>query len=114
MQVELHTTAQAGAMAKLRPHSAKFANEIPNPQAILETELRHYSALTQGSTIGFDFMKQRYWFDVVELRSAPRNEKRGVKVQDCNVATDFLVSREALKEKAKQKRREQKARETEE
>lgn len=100
VQVELIQTVAPGSLAKLRPHSKSFAEEIPNPQAVLETELRHYSALTQGSTVAFDFLKKRYWFDVVELRSAPRGEKQPmVKVQDCDIATDFLPSREAMKEK---------------
>ncbi|GAX21155.1 hypothetical protein FisN_23Hh170 [Fistulifera solaris] len=100
VQVDLIQTVAPGSLARLRPHSKSFTKEIPNPQAVLETELRHYSALTQGSTIAFDFLKKRYWFDVVELRAAPRGEKQPmVKVQDCDIATDFLPSREDMKEK---------------
>lgn len=108
VQVELIQTVAPGSLAKLRPHSKSFAEDISNPQAVLETELRHYSALTQGSTVAFDFLKKRYWFDVVELRSAPRGEKQKmVKVQDCDIATDFLPSREAMKER-KEKLKKQK------
>ena len=72
VEVELIETVPPGSLAKLRPHSNDFAKDISNPQAVLETELRHYSALTQGSTIAFDYRnKKRYWFDVVELRSVP-------------------------------------------
>jgi hypothetical protein len=103
VDVKLITTVASGSLAKLRPHSSKFAKEIANPQAVLETELRHYSALTKGSTIAFDYNKKRYWFDVVELRSAPRGEKQPmVKVQDCDVATDFLPAKDTLKKKKKQ------------
>lgn len=101
VQVELIETVPPGSLAKLRPHSSQFAVEISNPQAVLETELRHYSALTQGTTIAFDYQKQRYWFDVVETRSAPRGEKQPmVKVQDCDIATEFLPSREMLRQRA--------------
>ena len=100
VEVELIETVAPGSLAKLRPHSSSFAKEIANPQAVLETELRHYSSLTQGSTIAFDYNKKRYWFDVEELRSAPRGEKKPmVKVQDCDIATDFLPAKDVKKQK---------------
>jgi hypothetical protein len=109
VDVKLITTVPAGSMAKLRPHSSEFAAEISNTQAVLETELRHYSALTKGSTIAFDYNSKRYWFDVVELRSSPRGDKQPmVKVQDCDIATDFLMSKEALKERKEKKLQQQK------
>jgi Ubiquitin fusion degradation protein UFD1 len=93
--VELIQTVPAGASAKLRPRRAEFAKRISNPRSVLETELRHYSALTQGSTIAMDYNGQRHWLDVVELRSAPRGEKQDwIKCQDCDIATDFLPSKE--------------------
>jgi hypothetical protein len=104
VQVDLIESVPSGSLAKLRPHSSQFAKDISNPQAVLETELRHYSALTQGSTIAFDYNKQRYWFDVVETRSAPRGEKQPmIKVQDCDIATDFLPAKDTLKKKPKRK-----------
>lgn len=104
VDVKLITTIPPGSAAQLRPHSSKFAKEIANPQAVLETELKHYSALTKGSTIAFDYNGQRYWFDVVDLRSAPRGEKVPmVKVQDCDIATEFLPSKDSLKPKKKNK-----------
>lgn len=111
VDVKLATNVPPGSLAKLRPHSSSFAKDISNPQAVLETELRHYSSLTKGSTIAFDYNSKRYWFDVVELRSAPRGEKQpAVKVQDCDVATDFLISKEELKErKEKRKQKEKEA-----
>jgi ubiquitin fusion degradation protein 1 len=103
VDIKLIKTVAAGSLAKLRPHSSKFGLEIANPQAVLETELRHYSALTKGSTIAFDYNGKRYWFDVVELRSAPRGEKQPmVKVQDCDIATDFLPAKDVIKKKKKQ------------
>jgi hypothetical protein len=96
----------SGSMAKLRPHGREFGEDIShNPQAVLETELRHYSSLTQGATIAMRYNQKIYWFDVEELRSAPRGEKvRMIKMQDCNVATDFLMSKDVLLEKRRKMR----------
>jgi Ubiquitin fusion degradation protein UFD1 len=84
VQVDQVTTVPPGSLAKLRPHSRAFARDVSNPQAVLEVEFRHYSSLTAGTVIAMDYNGKRYWFDVVELRSAPRGEKVPVvKVQDC-------------------------------
>jgi len=109
VDVKMITTVPPGSLAKLRPHSSSFAKDISNPQAVLETELRHYSSLTKGSTIAFDYNSKRYWFDVVELRSAPRGDKQPmVKVQDCDIATDFLVSKEEIKRRKEKKAQKEK------
>lgn len=98
VDVQIIKTVPAGVMAKLRPHSSDFS-KISHPQAVMETELKHYSSLTKGSTIAFDYNKKRYWFDVVELRSA-RNEKQPmIKVQDCDIRTEFLTAKDVLKKK---------------
>lgn len=108
VEVELIETVAPGSLAKLRPHSSQFAKDISNPQAVLETELRHYSSLVQGSTIAFDYNAKRYWFDVSELRSAPRGEKvPSIKVQDCDIATDFLPAKDTLKKKKKKSKNKQ-------
>jgi Ubiquitin fusion degradation protein UFD1 len=100
VQVDLVHTTPAGSLAKLRPHAQRFATNIANPQAVLETELRHYSSLTAGTTIAMDYNGEKYWFDVVETRSAPRGEAvPAIKVQDCDIATEFLTSKQALREK---------------
>jgi len=105
VQVDLITNVAAGSLAKLRPHSAQFAKDISNPQAVLETELRHYSSLVKGSTIAMDYNGHRYWFDVVDCKSAPKGESCPyIKVQDCDIATDFLTNREALQEMARKKK----------
>jgi ubiquitin fusion degradation protein 1 len=112
VEVEQIETIPAGSMAKLRPHTSDFAKDISNPQAVLETELRHYSSLTQGSTIAFDYNKIRYWFDVVELRSAPRGVKVPmIKVQDCDIATDFLPSKDVMIQQLKKKQQRQREKE---
>lgn len=98
------TNVPAGTMAKLRPLTAQTMKDMANPQAVLETELRHYSSLTKGSTIAFDYNKKRYWFEVAELRKAPRGEKAHmVKVQDCDIATDFLRAKDEMKAKKKKR-----------
>jgi len=108
VDVRLITTVPPGSMAKLRPHSSNFAKEIANPQAVLETELKHYSSLTKGSTIAFDYFGRRYWFDVEELRSDPRNQKEPVvKVQDCNLRTDFLPAKDTKQVKHQNRQREE-------
>jgi Ubiquitin fusion degradation protein UFD1 len=106
VDVKLITTVPAGTMAKLRPHSSDFEKDISNTRAVLETELRHYSALTRGSTIAFDYNGKRYWVDVEELQCEPRGEKAPmVKVQDCDLATDFLPSREEQKRRREERKR---------
>jgi hypothetical protein len=103
VDISLIQNVPAGSLVQLRPHSSEFT-KIANPQAVLETELKHYSSLTRGSTIAFDYSGKRYWFDVVDLRSAPRGEKVPmVKVQDCDVVTEFLKAKDQLKAKKEDK-----------
>lgn len=116
VDVELIETVPPGSIAKLRPHTSQFSKDISNnPQAVLETELRHYSSLTSGTTIPFDYNNKRYWFDVIELRSSIKGMKENIiKVQDCDIITDFLTPKDILmehlkkkKEKLKQQKQEQ-------
>lgn len=97
VDVRLHQTTPPGSHVKLRPHSSKFV-KIGNHRAVLETELKHYSSLTRGSTIPFEYGGERYLFDVVDLRSAPRGERVDVaKVQDCDIAAEFVRAKDQLK-----------------
>ena len=99
VDVRLIEDVPPGSAVKLRPHRSDFL-KISNHQAVLETELKHYSSLTRGSTIPFDYMGKRYFFDVVDLRSSPRGEKVPMaKVQDCDVATEFIKAKDTLKKK---------------
>mmetsp|Transcript_14009 Transcript_14009/g.28255 ORF Transcript_14009/g.28255 Transcript_14009/m.28255 type:complete len:319 (-) Transcript_14009:616-1572(-) len=101
VDVRLIEDVPPGSAVRLRPHRSDFL-KISNHQAVLETELKHYSSLTRGSTIPFDYMGKRYYFDVTDLRSAPRGEKVPmVKVQDCDVATEFTKAKDALKDRKK-------------
>lgn len=101
VDVKLIETVPAGSAVKLRPHSSEFV-KIANHQAVLETELKHYSALVRGSTIPFDYNGKRFYFDVVDLRSAPRGEKVPMaKVQDCDIAAEFIRAKDQIKPKKK-------------
>jgi len=101
VDVRLVTKTPPGSAVRLRPHSSAFVN-IGNHQAVLETELKHYSALTLGSTIPFDYRGERYYFDVVDLRSSPRGERVPMaKVQDCDIAAEFVRARDQMKPKKK-------------
>ena len=45
VDIKLVKTTPPGSAVRLRPHKTEFVN-IGNHQAVLETELKHYSALT--------------------------------------------------------------------
>jgi len=112
VDIRLATDIPAGSGVKLRPHLETFSR-ISDHRSVLETELRHYSSLTEGSTIPFDYRGERYYFDVVALRAAPRGESRPiVKVQDCDVAAEFTRARDTVKrmKEERQKRLDEKSR----
>lgn len=77
----------------LQPHSPKFAN-IANQQSVLENELRHYSALTTGTTVAFLHGGELYKLDVVEAKSG-RSVVDAVCVQDSDVATNILPAKKS-------------------
>uniref|UniRef100_A0A0G4HEN4 Ubiquitin fusion degradation protein UFD1 N-terminal subdomain 2 domain-containing protein n=1 Tax=Chromera velia CCMP2878 TaxID=1169474 RepID=A0A0G4HEN4_9ALVE len=112
-----------GVTVKLRPRSEAFM-KLSDHQAILESELRHYSALSRSSSILFCYNGQEYVMDVevVEalkteaevLEEEDANEDRamgvggrlrknppldGICVQDCDVSTEFLPSLEKVLKK---------------
>jgi len=99
VDVKMIVTVPPGSMVRLRPHTSDFT-KITNHQAVLETELKHYSALTKGGVVPFDYNGKRYYFDVVELRAAPRGEKVPmVKLQDCDIAAEFVPAKDQKKNK---------------
>lgn len=98
--VELTETIPAGSAVTFRPHGSDFSTDIQDhPQAILETKLRHYASLTTGSTISVDYAGKRYHLDVEKVRSGRGTGVPAVRVQDCNVASEFLPSRESVYER---------------
>jgi len=84
----MHLVLPPGGLVKFRPHGAEFT-KLANHQAVLETELKHYSALTAGTTIAFKYRDRTYKMDVEELLSDGKLVDM-VCVQDCDIATDFL------------------------
>uniref|UniRef100_A0A7S2UZC1 Ubiquitin fusion degradation protein UFD1 N-terminal subdomain 2 domain-containing protein n=1 Tax=Fibrocapsa japonica TaxID=94617 RepID=A0A7S2UZC1_9STRA len=94
-----HFVLPQGTMAKLQPHHSDFL-KLTNHRAVLESELRHYSSLTTGSTIAFRYRKKKYFFDVVEVMSDGKIQD-AICVQDCNVAADFVEPLDVVKKKKK-------------
>ncbi|GMH90653.1 hypothetical protein TrVE_jg5960 [Triparma verrucosa] len=108
VRCHLETTIPKGGRIKLRPltfkneiesedgcrvGTAKEFMSIDNHQAVLETELKHYSTLTSGSVVSFKFGDARYFFKVEETREGKKGERKvkdGVKVMDCDVIVEFL------------------------
>jgi hypothetical protein len=69
---------RAGSVVKLCPRGREFAEDIlQNPQAVLETEFRHYSRLAEGATIAMRYNRKSY---VSTWRNCgrPRGEERSV------------------------------------
>jgi hypothetical protein len=64
--------------------------KVGSPQAVLETELKHYSTLSSPSLISLVYNGKRYYFEVAETRDAKGRKVDGVKVQDCDVQVEFL------------------------
>ncbi|CAN0035964.1 unnamed protein product [Ectocarpus sp. 12 AP-2014] len=75
----------------LQPHSSAFL-KMSNHQAVMETELRHYSAITRGTTVAFRYRKTLYKFNVLECIDADGKSQEAVCVQDSDVATDFQAA----------------------
>merc|ERR1712007_208624 len=90
VDVLLSTDVPSGSSVTFLPYSKEFT-KIKNHGAVLETELRYYSALTKGSIIPVDFSGRRYYFEVADLRSSQRREKVNMaKIQDCDIAATFV------------------------
>jgi len=103
VDVRLAQTVPPGSAVRLRPHTEAFV-KIGNHRAVLETELKHYSSLTRGSTIPFEYGGKTYFFDVVDLRSSPRGERVDMaKVQDCDIAAEFVRAKDQMGKKNKKK-----------
>ncbi|CAM9256282.1 unnamed protein product, partial [Scytosiphon promiscuus] len=75
----------------LQPHTSSFL-KMSNHQAVMETELRHYSAITRGTTVAFRYRKKLYKFNVLECIDVDGKSQEAVCVQDSDVATDFQAA----------------------
>jgi hypothetical protein len=67
---------------------------------VLETELRHYSALTgvQPAALGYNSVTVRYSQERKEVRRGEKKQQHG-KGADCDIATDFFYPPRILTEK---------------
>ncbi|CAM9536189.1 unnamed protein product [Pylaiella littoralis] len=83
-----HKVLTKGGTILLQPHSSEFL-KMSNHQAVMETELRHYSAITRGTTVAFRYRKTLYKFNVLECIDTDGKSQEAVCVQDSDVATDF-------------------------
>eukprot|EP00921_Rhytidocystis_pertsovi_P002703 GHVQ01004618.1.p1 GENE.GHVQ01004618.1~~GHVQ01004618.1.p1 ORF type:complete len:205 (+),score=10.79 GHVQ01004618.1:113-727(+) len=75
----------------LRPLSEEFF-DIPSHQATLEKELRHYSSLTEGSTIVLNANGADHFIDVLSISTGRNNVEQRVRaasIQDCDVNTQI-------------------------
>jgi len=68
---------------KFQPHSKDFI-DISNPRAVLERQLRTYSALTKGDTLMLTYAKKNYYLDVLECKPAD-----AVSIIETDVEVDF-------------------------
>ncbi|KAK4535420.1 hypothetical protein CDCA_CDCA04G1445 [Cyanidium caldarium] len=75
--------------AKLQPQLTEFTR-IRNPRAVLETRLRHFTALTRGDEIAIEYNGKTYWITVVECRPA-----EAVCVIETDVSVEFAPPRDA-------------------
>jgi len=93
VDITLNKNSPSASAVTFFPHSKKFT-KLKNHKALLETELRYYSALTKGSIIPFDFNGRRYYFGVVDIRNSKRREKVDMaQVQDCDLAAEFVLNK---------------------
>eukprot|EP00752_Nemacystus_decipiens_P005139 g4663.t1 len=86
-----HKDLTKAATIVLQPHSSAFL-KMSNHQAVMETELRHYSAITRGTTVAFRYRKKLYKFNVLECIDTDGKSQETVCVQDSDVATDFQAA----------------------
>lgn len=73
---------------KLQPHLTEFTY-MTNPRAVLETRLRHFTALTQGDEIAIEYNGKTYWVTVVSCEPA-----EAVCVTDTDVSVEFAPPRD--------------------
>lgn len=82
-----------GANIELVPHQDAFL-KLANPRAILEAELKYYSAATKDSTVSLVYNGKQYDFDVKDCVGTPAHVYQpekcdGVSIQDADVSLDL-------------------------
>lgn len=82
-----------GVNIQLVPHQDAFV-KLANPRAILEAELKYYSAATRDSTISLVYEGKQFDFDVKDCVGTPANVYQpqrcdGVSIQDADVSLEL-------------------------
>lgn len=82
-----------GANIKLVPHQDAFL-KLHNPRAILEAELKYYSAATKGATLSLVYNGRQFDLDVADCVGTPPfvyqpEHCDGVSIQDADVSLDL-------------------------
>merc|ERR1712023_346645 len=80
-------TIAKGQYVKLQPQTSDFL-KISNPKAVLETTLRHFSALTRGQTFRINYNKKKYDIGVVDVKGE-RGENNAICIIEADVQVDF-------------------------
>jgi ubiquitin fusion degradation protein 1 len=87
--VQLETASLPKARyVKLQPHLTEFT-QMTNPRAVLETRLRHYTALTEGDEIAIEYNGKMFWLTVIACEPAS-----AVCVTDTDVSVEFAPPRD--------------------
>ncbi|KAM3142305.1 hypothetical protein pb186bvf_005714 [Paramecium bursaria] len=76
-----------GKLIQLQPHETEFI-DLPDPRAILESQLRNYVCLTEGETITINAGPRQYQLDIKKVE--PTTQHRAVNINDADVEIDFL------------------------
>ncbi|KAJ2702232.1 ubiquitin fusion degradation protein [Coemansia sp. IMI 203386] len=73
-----------GSLTKLQPQSVDFL-DISDHRAVLENELRKFSALTVGDVIAFKYNEKEYRIKVVETQPSPT----AINIVETDLSVDF-------------------------
>eukprot|EP00741_Cyanophora_paradoxa_P024025 tig00021720_g23200.t1 len=76
-------TLPKGTFVKFQPQTKDFL-DIANPKAVLETTLRHFSALTKGDTVRLNYNNKVFNLDVLETK--PRD---AISLIETDIIVDF-------------------------
>lgn len=70
---------------KLQPHRTAFI-EVANPKAVLEMAFRNFSCLSKGDVICINYMDQKFYINVLEVKPDTYN---AVSIVETDVKLDF-------------------------
>eukprot|EP00735_Rhodelphis_limneticus_P013690 TRINITY_DN7644_c0_g1::TRINITY_DN7644_c0_g1_i1::g.18645::m.18645 TRINITY_DN7644_c0_g1::TRINITY_DN7644_c0_g1_i1::g.18645 ORF type:complete len:349 (+),score=72.38,sp/Q9VTF9/UFD1_DROME/47.15/2e-75,UFD1/PF03152.9/6.2e-79,CDC48_2/PF02933.12/7e+03,CDC48_2/PF02933.12/0.13,Med3/PF11593.3/3.7 TRINITY_DN7644_c0_g1_i1:96-1142(+) len=78
-------TLPKGSFVKFQPQTTDFI-DLSNPKAVLEAQLRNYSALTKGDTIVINYNGKRYCIDILESKPAD-----AISIIETDLQVDFAA-----------------------